>query len=512
MLILGALSVLGASVAVVAIGDRNLSRYERHSVEALAAAETGIAFAKRSIKDLVAPMADVDEDGRPDFTISDTLSWGGSYQVVAEASDIKGLGITAYQANGFTMVAEGRYRGAVRRVKSEIVHDSFLKYARFVANSDLSYACDANITGEVYTNGDLNIPCGCAANRECKFLEMVSVVGDIPNANCGQFFRGYVTEAEVIDLENSFDWTETRNKARGLAANNACERKGNIGIYSNLPGTDPLRLGLQAGADLNVLVLSNFDFQDVTSAPPDTVVRYNGQLVVNPQTGQPLRTNDFNGIVFFEADATIRGTTDGISAHSMTVYATDDIWVRNNIVTGHTGYDAITRLPNNSGDPVNIGLVAEDYIYMHQNTPRVLQVDAMLLSRTSNWAGQGTELNHPVAGPGPLDLDMDGIFGENPRNNDPVAGEGWDELNITPDHWILNINGGIITQSSGSAAPWNNAGVLANAQGPTRRYNYDLDMTEFPPPCFPVPLNLYKDVSWTEIFDARASLASFLPN
>jgi hypothetical protein len=242
------------------------------------------------------------------------------------------------------------------------------------------------------------------------------------------------------------------------------------------------------------------------------VVRYNGQLVTNPQTGQALRFADFNGIIFFEGDGTIRGTLDGISARSVTVYATDDVWVRNNLVAGHTGYDEVTRLPNNTGDPVNVGLVAEDYVYMHQNTPRVLNVDAMLLSRTSNWAGQGAEADHPVAGPGPLDLDLDGIFGESPRNNDPVAGEGWDELNITANHWILNINGGIITQSSGSAAPWNNANVLANAQGSTRRYNYDLDLTAYPPPCFPVPLNLYKDVSWTEIFDGRASLASFLPN
>ena len=39
-----------------------------------------------------------------------------------------------------------------------------------------------------------------------------------------------------------------------------------------------------------------------------------------------------------------------------------------------------------------------------------------------------------------------------------------------------------------------------------------MDMTEYPPPCFPVPLNLWKDVSWTEIFDLSGSLAGNLPN
>lgn len=512
ILILAALSILASSIAIVSMNDRNLSKYDRHSMEALAAAETGVAYAKRSIRDLVAPMTDEDADGRPDFRLADTLSWGGSYEVVCEASDIKGVGITAYQSNGFTIISEGRFLGATRRVKSEIVHDSFLKYARFTALSDLTYACDATITGEVFVNGDLNIPCGCGAGRQCRFLEMVSVVDDIPNAPCGDFFRGYVTDAEPIDLENSFSWTDIRNKARGLGADNACERKGNIGIYISLPGTDPLRLATQGAPDQNVLVVDRFDFQDLVTAPPDTIVRYNGQVVLNPLTGQALRTHDFNGIVFFEGDGTLRGTMDGVSAHNLTLYATDDIFVRNNLVTGHTGYDPVTRLPDQTGDPVNIGLVAEDYIYMHANSPRILRVDAMLLSRTSNWAGLGSEADHPVGGPGPLDLDQDGIFGESPVNNDPVAGEGWNELTITANHWILNINGGIVTIGTGSAAPWNNTNVLNNASGPTRRYNYDLDLTSYPPPCFPVPLNLYKDVSWTEIFEVRSPLASHLPD
>ncbi|MBD3162573.1 MAG: hypothetical protein GF346_09435 [Candidatus Eisenbacteria bacterium] len=512
MLILGALSMLGASIAVVSMSDRNLSRYERHSVEALAAAETGVAFAKRSIKDMVAPMGDEDEDGRPDFRLNDTLSWGGSYEVIAEASDIKGLGITAYQSNGFTIVSEGRFRGAARRVKSEIVHDSFLKYARFVSNTSLTYACDANITGEVFANGDLNIPCGCGGGSDCTFLEMVSVTGDIPNAACGNFHRGYVTDAEPIDLENSFDWTDVRNKARGLGPDNACENKGSIGIYIDLPWTDPLGLAGQPGADNNVLVFENFDFQDLVTAPPDTVVRYGGDLVINPNTGQALRYSEFNGIIFFEGDGYVRGEMDGISAHSVTVYATDDVFVRNHVITGHTGYDPATRLPNQSGDPVNIGLVANDRIYIHRYTPRVVRIDAMFLSRTDTWQALGSVGDHPVAPGGPLDLDLDGIFGETPVNNDPVAGAGWDEMNITADTWVLNISGGIITVGGGSAYPWNDGNVLANADGPTRRYNYDMDMTSYPPPCFPVPLNLYKDVSWTEIFDVRAPLADFLPN
>jgi hypothetical protein len=511
ILILAALSILGTSIAVVAINDRNLSRYERTSTEALAAAETGIAYAKRAIKDQLAPMQDADGDGRPDFMMADTLSWGGSYEVMAEASDIKGMGITAYQSNGFTIVSEGRFHGAVRRVKQEIVHDSFLKYARFTANNDLSYACDANITGEVFVNGDLLVACGCGSGRGDRFLEMVSVTGDVPDAGCASFYRGYVTDAEPIDLDNSFNWTDVRNKARGLAADNSCERNGNIGIYLNLPGTDPLHLGMQTGSDANVLVLDRLDFQDVTHAPPDTIIRYNGQSVINPLTGQPLHAHDFNGIIMFEAAGKIRGTMDGVSAHNLTVYAKTAIYCMNNIITGHTGFDPVTRLPNSTGDPVNLGLVAEGTIHMDAACPRVMRVDAMLLSRTGNWSGDGTTSSHP-AGTGPLDLDLDGIIGETPVNNDPMPGEGWNEVTITSDTWVLNISGGIVTQGTGSAFPWNDTNIVNHASGPTRRYNYDMDLTAYPPPCFPVPLNLFKDVSWTEIFDVRPPLASYLPD
>ena len=105
-----------------------------------------------------------------------------------------------------------------------------------------------------------------------------------------------------------------------------------------------------------------------------------------------------------------------------------------------------------------------------------------------------------------------GITGESPCNNDPVPGMGWDELNITSSTWVLNIHGPIITDNGGSAWPWNAGSVLAGASGPTRRYTYDMDITEYPPPCFPVPLNLWKDVSWTEIFETDSTLASYLPN
>ena len=264
LLVLGSLSILATTIVVSAMGDRNLSKYERHSLMALGAAESGIAWAKRQIVTQTADMTDYDADGRPDFTLSDSLSNGGSFSVVAEASDIKGLGITAYQSNGFAIVSEGSYLGAVRRVKAEIVHDSFLKFARFVSINDLTYACGAALTGEVYTGGDLNVPCGCSSGQEAQFLESAYAVNDIPNAGCGIFYRGYVTDAEEIDLENSFDWTDTEDKAQGRAAENDCENKGDAGIYIKIGTSDPLSTGT------NEINFSLFDFHNTTPETPSS--------------------------------------------------------------------------------------------------------------------------------------------------------------------------------------------------------------------------------------------------
>lgn len=513
LLILGSLTILATSIVITAMGDRNLSTYERHSLMALGAAESGVAWAKRQIVTQTADMGDYDADGRPDFTLTDSLSNGGSYSVIAEASDIKGLGITAYQSNGFAIVSQGEFLGAVRRVKAEIVHDSFLKFARFVSVNDLSYACAAILTGEVYTGGDLDIPCGCSSGQQAQFLESAYAVGDIPNAGCGLFYRGYVTDAEEIDLENSFDWTDTEDKAQGRAAENDCENKGDAGIYIKIGTSDPL------GTGNTTINLSLFNFFDLTTVPGDTVIAYDGNPIPHPQHfPNPMKYSEFNGMVVVVGDAYVSGTMDGKSAHPMTIFAKDDLIVIGNIITGHRGWDEVTGLPTGSGDPVNLGLVAEDYVEMGIGTPRVLRVDAALFSRTNTWRGTGgtSSTDHPKLGNGAYDLDLDGITGESPVNHDPIPGDGWDEVIDTAteqtDTWVLNINGPIITKFGGSAYPWNEATVLANADGPTRRYNYDLDMTAYPPPCYPVPLNLWKDVSWTEIFDVRTELASHLPN
>ena len=489
------------------IADRQVSRYQRDSADALAAAETGLAMAKRMIQDMTAPMEDADSDGQPDFTHTDTLSWGGEYRFIAEAGEIHDIDISAYRSDGYTIVCEGRARGAVRRLRVELAHDTFLKYARFVEASGTGYSCQAVLTGEIYLGGSLNVP-SCASGQEVTFLEYVAVTGTINNPDAGIFMRGYVTDATAIDLGNSVDFAEMEAKAKGTASESDCDDVGSIGCFQySAGGWDPLGLASTG----NVLDLTLLDFHDTTTSPGDTLVRYNGALVTNTQSGQPLRSGDFNGLIYFHGDAHVKGTLAGVSGRSLTIFASDDVFADDSIICGHTGFDPITRDADGSGDPVNLGLVARDYFYLG-DCPRIVQIDAALMAVDNNWRAYNTSTSaHPAVTVGPLDLDLDGLTGETPVNHDPDTGLGWDEQNITSNHWVLNINGPIITHNGGSASPWNSSSVLAGAAGPTRRYNYDLDITEFPPPCYPVPLNLWVDVSWTESFDSESALEDLLP-
>jgi hypothetical protein len=383
-----------------------------------------------------------------------------------------------------------------------------------VAVTGITMDCGAVISGNVYVGGNLNVPCGCGAGGPVTFLEQVLVVGNVPDADCAVFMNGYVEEADPIDLLGSVDMSDIRDKARGIAGDSSCEGMGDIGIYVNLPGTDPLGI-----AGTQIVDLSLFDFYNTTILPPETVIAYNGAAVIDPSTGSPLRASEFNGMIFFEDNVYLQGTADGRSGRTMTIFSNDSVWIMDNIYSGRTGFDPVTGLPNGTGDPVNIGLVAQNYVNIDIHTPRVLTIEAALMAVSRNWrcwrafgSGSGTKADHPVSGPGPLDLDWDGVVGESPVNGDPVPGEGWDELNIDEDTWVLTINGTIITFNKGDSWPWSDGNVMLNADGPTRKYIYDMDLTTYPPPCFPQPLNVWKDVNWTEIFETDSDLRSHLPN
>jgi len=111
--------------------------------------------------------------------------------------------------------------------------------------------------------------------------------------------------------------------------------------------------------------------------------------------------------------------------------------------------DNPTRIRVYKGEPVNIGLVAKDNVYIAPQAPKQLVVDAALLARDGSWHALGSDWSHP------------------------------DEYDSS---WQLTIKGPIITAVGGSSGPW-------SEYGGTREYNYDEDILSNPPPNFPVPIN-----------------------
>jgi hypothetical protein len=506
--VLTMIAFMGTTIVMNSLGDRTISRYSRDATDALAAAETGLALAVSALKQTNAPMGDFDSDGHPDFRIQGTLPWGGSYDVIAEAGEIRGSdAISPYRAKGFTIISEGSVRGARRRVKAELVKESFLKFARFVASTGTGYGCRDDVEAELYVGGNLNIAT-CSTEERVRFLEHVWVTGQVNNQAGGDFMQGYTEFAPEIDLQNSVDFDEIADVARGTAAESACEFIGNRGFFLDPPSWDPIGITATGGE----LDLSLFDFYDTTTVPGDTTITYNGFSCINTGTGLAMKLSEFNGVLFFEDDAHVRGTANGVSGRSLSIYARDDVYVEGDIITGTTGFDPITRAPTGAGDPVNIGLIGQYYVYLG-DVPQIIQVDAAIMAVRRNWRARNPSLAaHPPVLVGPVDLDMDGIAGETPVNHDPDPGTGWDEMNLTADHWVLNLNGPLITYDGASAVPWSSGTVEAAASGPTWKYRYDHDVREFPPPCFPDPLNYWKQVTWSEILDGDNPIEALLPS
>jgi len=421
---------------------------------------------------------------------------------------------SAYARETYKITSVGEVGGVKRGIEIGYQRDTFLRFSRFVQKADLNFDANAEIGGDVLAGEDLNLQ-GYAV----VFVEDVSVGGIINNDYYGIFLGDIDQYTDAVDLQMSVNLGYYKNLALGNVPD-----KG-TGIYQASSST----------IDLNL-----FDFSGATPL-------YNGVAL----------TEDFNGVVYVEGDAYVKGTLEG---SSVTVIASDDVivtdhirasntakdWTQTeninfnseegveqirtvsldgivtedttvlklrttgtkwnqlkmelldgsgNVVRGMETYlvrrpgspneqmatignlkldpsehysvkiyyiskgigDNPTRVRAYTGDPVNIGLVAKDNVYIHSEAPRQLIIDAALLSRDGSWKALGDELSHP---------------------------------NEYDASWKLTINGPIITAVGGSAGPW-------SSYGGTRKYHYDGDILDYPPPRFPVPFggcNYWKEI------------------
>ena len=420
----------------------------------------------------------------------------------------------AYTTDFYTLNGIGEVEGVKRSIEVGLREDTFLRFSRFVESSNLSYAQNAVLSGEVWAGVDVNL-----SAYPVTFMRDVRAGNDINNQSNGIFHGAAIENSPPVDLQTSVDLTFYKNLAQG-----------------NLSGAGQ---GMYASSSSSIN-LSSFDFSSSTP-------KYNGSSL----------GSDFNGVVYVNGDAYVEGELHG---RSLTIIASDDIVITDQVRTGGNGHsytktnppivfnsakgteqtaevniDSLMRTdtpvvkirtsgkkwnsikgelledgvivsrtylvrqsgsPNEQmvtfsnftprpsdhsyvvrmhykslgnganptwirvyqGDPVNLGLVAKDKVYIDSYAPRELVIDAALLARDNNWAALGDSSTHPTT--------FDGS-------------------------WQLFINGPIITNSGGSAGPWSSYG--------TRQYNYDEDIVEHQPPHFPVPFGGWQRVYWKEI-------------
>jgi len=445
-----------------------------------------------------------------------------------------------YTVDRYRVVGQGNYRGVRRRVEVGARYDTFLKYSRFVSAGSLSYAGGAKLSGEVYAGGNIYLN-----GRPVEFAKNISCTGSVRNKSNGVFGGSVFEGVSPIDLNLAVNINNYRNLAQ------------QAGMY--ISSTSEIDLGL-------------FDF----SGP---YVTYDGNPIKDAY-GNNIAVDDFNGIVFVEGDAKVKGTLRG---KSLSVVASDDVVVMGDIRTGTTGADFSDKLqpplvfntgagkeqvqtvnlnsimgdgvnelvlrtsgtpweyldvyiredgeeiahttlqrqtgspddqlsvmkgfmtdpsehtytaeihykPSKSGgnpvwieaargDPVNLGLIAKDYMYIDHHTPRFLTIDAAIVARDNTWKALGYSSDHPPVS-GTWDLDGDGKI-------ETYNSDGKNELNVSSSDWVLTINGPIITAKGGSAGPWSSYGV--------RHYNYSPTIIDYPPPEFPVLLQQWVVTYW----------------
>ena len=421
----------------------------------------------------------------------------------------------AYATETYRIKGIGESGGAVRGIETGYRQDTFLRFARFVQGGNLSYGAHAELSGDVWAGNNLNLN-----GFPVTFLRNVSVGGVINNYSNG-IFSGDVTQgAAPIDLQTAVDLTYYQNLAQGNVLD-----KG-TGIYI---------------ASSSTIDFSLFDF----SGP---VPQYNGVDL----------TDDFNGVVYVEGDAYVKGTLEG---GSITVIASDDIVITDHVRTGNieTGWTR-TNPPtvfNSAKGLEQIETVLLDGIVTTDTTVVKLRTSGrkwnemwMELMEDGNVIGD----TYLVRKPGSPDDQMAVISN---LSLDPTAHSYSAEIYYKSDGnganptWVYAytgdpVNCGLVAKDKvyiDSGAPrqliidaallsrdttWQALGdssshpdeydaswkltingpiitATGGSAGPwssyggTRKYNYDEDIVSSPPPNFPVPFGGWQRVYWKEI-------------
>jgi len=475
-------------------------------------------------------------------------------QIVRVEPEVSG----ASEAERYEIFGTGHSGNVQRTVALGVRQDSFLRYSRFLESGTLRYSAGVTIAGQVYAGGDISLggypatfldqvtTSGQICNREQgifsggaeEYAAPLSLSGSMDEAHyralsqqAGIYYKSGTPLIDLALFELSGDMPTYDGVPLGRDFNGVVFCEHDIAVEGVLEGRS---LTIVAGDD--IIISGNIR----TGCSTEAVGRLAPRLKFSAPTGQEVvQSVALNGLMdgltntvklkvsgpkwqrfnmyLYEGGNLLGVATLQRPADSRPGSRCDSATILSQQAMDPTRHDYTAEIhfwsqgPNSNptsgkgtnhvwvevaaGDPVNVGLIARDYVYISKHAPRVLTVEAALFSRDANWRptdysdGQDADGSHPACH-GVWDLDGDGRI-ESPNE------DGYDEARVDGSTWALSINGPIITRTGGSAGAWSYQG---QRQGKgTRHYNYDRDIIYYEPPHFPVILSQWQVLYWREV-------------
>lgn len=315
MAITTAVLLVGIAIFMLGSSEGDIVEYAVDDARAFYVAEGGLERARAWLGDLIADDPDANPVG---MCFQDQTLGGGSYTVRVE-DDVSGFSwLPAYE-----VVSTGAIDGAVRRVRSVMVGETFARYQWFVERGGWRwFTTGERFEGPVHLNGDLQI------DGDPWFGARVYVGGTHVTMKSGSdptFMDGYELNVENIPLPGD-EYIDGVLKAAALNGGR---------FIGPLPAGAFYAVGLGWGGR------GLLGYMGVTGS-------YGAVVPITP-----LRTIDLstiNGAMWFDAPIAIGGTLDG----QLTIGVNGDIEIWDDILY----YDATPLGGPNPGCDDVLGLIA----------------------------------------------------------------------------------------------------------------------------------------------------------
>ncbi len=143
--------------------------------------------------------------------------------------------------------------------------------------------------------------------------------------------------------------------------------------------------------------------------------------IINMPTNYPVTLPDGTvypgGVIYVQGDVTVRGKVNG----RVTVYASDDVWIKSDLTYVHPPITDPNQTPNYIPD--SLGLIAYNNVIIHKNAPERLRIDAAILAQTGSFGIDPNANWHPYNPNGHI-LDFRGSQTFYSSNNAPAIVSG----------------------------------------------------------------------------------------